>query len=168
MMLAVSGIESSSSAARRMLEKNIAQKKGLEKLAQLIAALGGNPAVIDNPDLLPRPKIKIEIKAGASGFVEEMNALEVGMASRILGAGRKTKTDPIDLSVGIVLKKKIGDPVEKGEPLAVFYSDGDKQKIDPARARFLSACTIGDRRVKPPRLFYAKVSADTVEEFKPS
>jgi pyrimidine-nucleoside phosphorylase len=97
-----------------------------------------------------------------------MNALEVGMASRILGAGRTTKTEPIDLSIGILLKKKVGDRVDKGEPLAVFYSDGDKHKIDPAKARFLSACTIGDRRIDPPRLFYAKVSANHVAEFNPS
>ena len=168
MMLVLADIESSPTEAQQTLEKNIAQKKGLEKLAQLIAAQGGNPEVIDNPDLLPQPKTQIEIKAGAAGFVEKMNALEIGMASRILGAGRKTKTDPLDLSIGILLKKKIGDPVKKGESLAVFYSDGDKHKIDAATAKFLSACTIGDRRVDPPRLFYAKVSANTVEEFNPS
>ena len=168
MMLVVAGIESSSSAARRTLEKNIAQKKGLEKLAELIEAQGGNPEVIENLDLLPQPKTKIEINAEVAGFIEKINALEVGMASRILGAGRKTKTEPIDLSIGILLKKKVGDRVDKGEPLAVFYSDGDKQKIDPAKAKFLSAYTIGDRQVDPPRLFYARVSANNVEEFNPS
>ena len=168
MMLVVAGIESSSSAAHRTLEKNIAQKKGLEKLAELIEAQGGNPEVIENLDLLPQPKTKIEINAEVAGFIEKINALEVGMASRILGAGRKTKTEPIDLSIGILLKKKVGDRVDKGEPLAVFYSDGDKQKIDPAKAKFLSAYTIGDRQVDPPRLFYARVSANNVEEFNPS
>jgi pyrimidine-nucleoside phosphorylase len=168
MMLVISGIESSPSAARRMLRTNIAQKKGLKKLAELIEAQGGNPEVIDNSDLLPQPKTKIEIKAEVSGYIEKINALEVGMAARILGAGRKTKTAPIDLSIGILLKKKVGDRVKKGGPLAVFYSDGDKQKIDPAKAKFLSAYTIGDRRVDPPRLFYAKVSANKVEEFNPS
>ncbi len=168
MMLVLAGIESSSAAARRTLEKNIAQKKGLQKLAQLIAAQGGNPEVIENLDLLPQPKLKIEITAEAAGFIEKMDALAVGTASRILGAGRTTKAEPIDLSIGILLKKKVGDRVEKGEPLAVFYSDGDKHKIDPAKARFLNAYTIGDRRVDPPRLFYAKVSANQVTEFKRS
>ncbi len=168
MMLVVAGIESSSSAAHRTLEKNIAQKKGLEKLAELIEAQGGNPEVIENLDLLPQPKTKIEINAEVAGFIEKINALEVGMASRILGAGRKTKTEPIDLSIGILLKKKVGDRVDKGEPLAVFYSDGDKQKIDPAKAKFLSAYTIGDRQSDPPRLFYARVSANNVQEFNPS
>jgi pyrimidine-nucleoside phosphorylase len=165
MMLVISGIESSPSAARRVLETNIARKKGLNKLAQLIQAQGGNPDVIDNADLLPQPKTKIEIVSEVSGFIEKIDALEVGMAARILGAGRKTKTAPIDLSIGILLKKKIGDRVKKGEPLAVFYSDGRRQKIDPAKAKFLSAYTIGDRQVEPSRLFYARISANKVEEF---
>ena len=165
LMLVVSGTVSSGATARRLLKASIAQKKGLKKLAELIKAQGGNPEVIKNPDLLPQPKTKIEIKAGAAGFIEKIDALEVGMAAKILGAGRKTKSDPIDLSVGILLKKKVGDAVKKGEPLAVFYSDGDKQKFDPAKAKFLSACRIGDRQVDPPRLFYARVYSNNVEEF---
>jgi pyrimidine-nucleoside phosphorylase len=164
-MLVISGIESSPSAARRILEANIAQKKGLKKMAELIEAQGGNPDVIVHPDLLPQAKTKIEINAEVSGFIEKINALQVGMAARILGAGRKTKTAPIDFSIGILLKKKVGDRVKKGESLAVFCSDGDKQKIDPAKAKFLNAYTIGERQVEPPRLFYAKVSADKIEEF---
>ena len=113
----------------------------------------------------PQPKTKIEIASEVSGFIEKIDALEVGMAARILGAGRKTKTAPIDFSIGILLKKKIGDRVKKGEPLAVFYSDGDKQKIDPAQAKFLGAYTVGDRQVESPKLFYARISADKVEEF---
>jgi len=165
MMLVMSGVESSPSAARRVLETNIARKKGLKKLGELIEAQGGNPEVIVNSKLLPQPKTKIEIRSEGSGFVEKINALEVGMAARMLGAGRKTKAAPIDLSIGILLQKKVGDPVKKGEPLAVFYADGDRQKIDPAKARFLGAYTIGDRQVEPPRLFYAKVTADKFAEF---
>jgi pyrimidine-nucleoside phosphorylase len=168
MMLVISGVEPSPSAARRMLETNIAQKKGLKKLAELIEAQGGNPDVVVNSDLLPQPKTKIEINAEVSGFIEKINALEIGMAARILGTGRKTKTAPIDLSIGIILKKKVGDRVKKGEPLAVFCTDGDKQKVDPAKAKFLSAYTIGDRQVEPPRLFYARVSANKVEEYSAS
>jgi pyrimidine-nucleoside phosphorylase len=165
LMLVVSGTVSSAATGRRLLKKNIAQKKGLKKLAELIKAQGGNPEVIENPDLLPQPKAKIEINAGAAGFIEKINALEVGMAAKILGAGRKTKTDPIDLSVGILLKKKVGDAVQKGEPLAVFYSDGDRRKFDPAKAKFLNAYTIGNRQIEAPRLFYARVSANNIEEF---
>jgi len=164
LMLVVSGTVSSSAKARRLLQENIAQKKGLKKLAELIKAQGGNPEVIQNTDLLPQPRAKIEISADATGFIEKIDAQQVGMAAKILGAGRKTKNDAIDLSVGILLKKKVGDAVQKGQPLAIFYSDGDKQKLDAAKAKFLGACRIGLRQVEPPRLFYARVSANTVEE----
>jgi pyrimidine-nucleoside phosphorylase len=164
LMLVTSGGVSSGAEARRLLETNMAQKKGLQKLAELIKAQGGNPEVVKNPDLLPQPKTKVEVNAGATGFIEKIDAQQVGMAAKMLGAGRKTKTDRIDFSVGILLKKKVGDPVQKGEPLAIFYSDGDKQKFEPAKAKFLNAYTIGDRQVDRPRLLYARVSTKNVEE----
>jgi pyrimidine-nucleoside phosphorylase len=164
-MLVMAGISASRSAARKKLETSMAEKKGLKKLAELIQAQGGNPRVIENPALLPQPKVKIEVTPGRSGFVEKIDALQVGMASRLLGAGRKTKDDPVDLSIGIVLKRKVGDRVEKGEPLAVFYSDGDKTKIDPAREKFLQAYAIGERQVAPPQLFYARVFGNRIEKF---
>jgi pyrimidine-nucleoside phosphorylase len=168
MMLVISGIASSGSSARRVLEENLAEKKGLKKLAELIEAQGGNAEVIQNPELLPQPEVKIQINSRASGFIEKINALEVGMVSRILGAGRKTKSESIDPSIGILLKRKVGDRIEKGEPLAVFYSDGDKQKIETATSRFLNAYSIGDQQVDPPRLFYARVTADKIEELSAS
>jgi len=93
--------------------------------------------VVENPDLLPQPRVKLEIESWTSGYVTDIDALEAGMASRILGAGRRTKDDTVDLSVGILLKKKIGDNVDTGEALAVFYSDGDDEKIVAAKNKFL-------------------------------
>ncbi len=163
-MLVVSGVVSSLDEGKDLLKKNIENGKGLEKLRQLIEAQGGNPEVVDNPELLPQPKEKIEVKASKSGWVSKINALEVGMASKVLGAGRKTKDAPMDLSIGIYLKKKVGDKVKKGEPLAIFYSDGDSEKLDPAKKRFLNAYTISETRVEPPKFFYARVLKDKVEE----
>jgi len=164
-MLLISGVVSSRNEAIERIGRNIETKKGLEKLGELIEAQGGNREVIENPDLLPNPKVKIEVKSTSSGYVEKIDALEVGLASKILGAGRKTKDEPIDLSIGIYLKKKVGDEVEEGEPLAVLYSDGDKDKIEPAKEKFLNAYRIGKSIVEPPRLFYARVSKEGVEEF---
>ncbi len=165
-MLVLSRIAPSDSAARKMLKACIAQKKGLQKLKEFVKAQGGNSEVIENPSLLPQPKAKIEVLSEKSGFVEKIDTLAVGMASKVLGAGRNTKDESLDLSLGIVLKKKIGDRVFNGEPLAVFYTDGDPKKIAPAQKRFLDAYTIGDLLMNPPRLFYARVSADKVEELK--
>ena len=96
--------------------------------------------------------------------MEAIDALEVGLASKILGAGRHTKDGPVDPSIGIVLKKKVGDRVEKGEPLAVFFSDGDRKKTEPTKEKFLNAYTIGEKQVQPPRFFYARVTKDGIEE----
>jgi pyrimidine-nucleoside phosphorylase len=163
-MLLLSGVVSSRDEAVHRITSNIETGKGLEKLGDLIEAQGGTRAVIDNPALLPRPQLEIEMKAGASGFVQRIDAFEIGLASMILGAGRKTKDGSIDHSVGIALKKKIGDRVKKGEPLALFYSDGDPEKIEPAKKKFLGAYRIGTQSVDPPKLFHARVSRDGVEE----
>ncbi len=164
-MLLISGVVSSRDEGINIIERSIETKKGLEKLGELIEAQGGNREVLENPNLLPQPKVKIEVETRSSGYVQEIDALDVGLASKILGAGRKTKDDPLDLSVGIYLRKKVGDKVEAGEPLAVFYSDGDKDKIGPAKRKFLNAYRIGRDLVEPPRFFFARVSEDGVEEF---
>ncbi len=163
-MLFLSGLAATREAAKSVLVKNLATRKGLDKLAQLIAAQGGDPAVIDNPDLLPQPAEKLEVASKTSGFVAAIDALEVGRASKILGAGRKTKDGAIDLSIGIYLNKKIGDPVKTGEPLALLHSDGDNAKIKPAKAKFLAAYTIRPDRSEPPKFLYARITSAGVEE----
>jgi len=165
-MLLISGVVASRDEGINLVKHNIQTRRGLEKLGELIEAQGGNREVIENPGLLPQPRVKIEVEAACSGYVEKINALDVGLASKILGAGGKTKDEPIDLSIGIYLNKKVGDPVRKGEPVSVLYSDGDKNKINPARERLLNAYIIGPARLDPPRLFYARVSKEGVEELQ--
>ena len=164
-MLLISGVVQSVDDGKKKVKEAIVNKKGIEKLRALAKAQSGNPDVIDNPSLLPQCKVKSEVRSPKSGYVQKINALEIGLASQILGAGRKTKDDIIDLSVGIYLKKKIGDKVEKDEPLAIFHTDGDEKKIDEAEDKFLKSYTIGDKVVKPPKFFYARVTKDKVEEF---
>jgi len=120
-MLLLSGVVSTRDEAIDRLKSNVKTGKGLEKLGAMIEAQGGTRASIENPKLLPQPKLKLEVMAEGSGFVQEIDALEIGRASMILGAGRKTKDEPIDHSIGIILKKKVGDKVKEGEPLALFY-----------------------------------------------
>jgi pyrimidine-nucleoside phosphorylase len=164
-MLLLSGVVSTREEAIDRLTSNVKTGKGLEKLGAMIEAQGGNKAPIENPKLLPQPKLKLEVMAEGSGCVQEIDALEIGLASMILGAGRKTKDEPIDHSIGITLKKKVGDKVKEGEPLALFYSDGDPKKIKQAKEKFLRAYKFGSRCVEPPKLFYARVSRDGVEEY---
>mgnify|MGYP001821320118 FL=1 len=164
-MLLISGIVSSRNKAKSRIADNLANQKGLKRLVDLIIAHGGDPSVVDNPNLLPQPNTKIEVKSESHGYVSAIDSLEVGLASKILGAGRKTKDDTIDYSVGIYLKKKIGDKVNIGDSLAVLYADGDEEKIGPARKKILTAYSFNPNKIDPPKLIYARVTRDGVEKF---
>jgi pyrimidine-nucleoside phosphorylase len=164
-MLLISGLVKTVDEGKKKLREIIASKKGLEKLKAMAKAQGGNPAAIDNPLLLPQCKKLVEVKSEQSGYVQKINALEVGMSSLILGAGRTKKEDIVDPSVGIYLKKKVGDKVEKGESLAIFHTDGNEKRISEAKEKFLKAYTIGSKKIKSPKFFYARVTKDKVEEF---
>ncbi len=163
-MLLISGVAATRQQAIDILQAGIKSKNGIAKFKKLIALQGGDDKAVDDIKLLPQPRMEIEIESRVSGYVEAIDALEVGLTSKVLGAGRYTKDDPVDPSVGIVLKKKVGDRVEKGEPLAIFFSDGDRKKSEPAKEKFLNAYTIGEKQVQPPRVFYARVTKDGVEE----
>jgi pyrimidine-nucleoside phosphorylase len=163
-MLLISGLGSTREEAKSVIVKNLQNRQGLDRLADLIVAQGGNRAVVDNPDLLPQSRTTLEVTSETSGYVTAIDALEVGLASKILGAGRKTKDETIDLSIGISLKKKIGDKVESGESLAVFYSDGDDKKIKPAKKKFLESYTIRQDRIDPPKLLYVRITREGIED----
>jgi pyrimidine-nucleoside phosphorylase len=164
-MLLLSGVASTRDQAIDRLKSNVETGKGLEKLCAMIEAQGGTSAFIENPRLLPQPKLKLEVKAEGSGWVQNIDALELGLASMILGAGRKTKDETIDHSIGITLIKKVGDKVKEGEPLALFYSDGDPKKIEQAKEKFIGAYRICSQNVEPHKFFYAKVSREGIEEY---
>lgn len=132
--------------ARALLEECIADKSALNKLADFIEAQGGNRDWVYHPEKLPSASIAEEIEAPASGVVQRIVCDEIGMVSLILGGGRETKESEIDLSVGLVLHKKVGDAVKKGESLATIYAN-DREKLAAARQRFLGAYTIADEAV---------------------
>jgi pyrimidine-nucleoside phosphorylase len=107
------------------LRKHLHDGSALRKFAELIAAQGGDPTVVDDPSRLPTAPVQRPIEAPASGVVTRADALEIALAGKTLGAGRDRKDDPIDLAVGVVLQKKIGDRVERGEPLAIVHARSD-------------------------------------------
>ena len=111
--------------ARAMLEAVIADGSALNLFGQLIEAQGGDARIVHDPSLLPSAKYQIEVPAVTSGTISKMEAEEIGVAAMLLGAGRATKEDKIDLAVGIVLKKKIGDRVNAGEALAIIHSNNE-------------------------------------------
>ena len=114
--------------AREYLTQSIESGKALEKFKTFISNQGGDVSIIERPDSLEDAKYKIEYTAQKDGFISEMVANEIGVASMMLGAGRQTKEDVIDLSVGIVLNKKVGDKVKAGESILTIHSN--KENID--------------------------------------
>ncbi|MGJ1068470.1 pyrimidine-nucleoside phosphorylase [Staphylococcus warneri] len=109
--------------ARELLEAAIQSGKALDKFKTFISNQGGDVSIIECPDSLEDAKYKIEYTAQKDGFISEMVANEIGVASMMLGAGRQTKEDIIDLSVGIVLNKKVGDKVNAGESILTIHSN---------------------------------------------
>ncbi|TRM01285.1 pyrimidine-nucleoside phosphorylase [Staphylococcus hominis] len=114
--------------ARQLLNEAIENGSALDKFKTFLENQGGDASVVDSPELLPTAEYQIDYKAKSSGVVSELIANEIGVASMMLGAGRQTKEDDIDLSVGIVLNKKVGDKVNAGESLLTIHSN--RENVD--------------------------------------
>ncbi|XEO94804.1 pyrimidine-nucleoside phosphorylase [Latilactobacillus sakei] len=127
-MVVLAGKATTLDEARQLLQGVIDDGRALEAFRQMIIYQGGDPAVIENPKLMPQAQYQIELPAKESGYVTEMTANEMGIASMLLGGGRQAKTDEIDYAVGLVLHKKIGDAVQKGESLLTIYSNREDVK----------------------------------------
>ncbi|HDG5462914.1 pyrimidine-nucleoside phosphorylase [Staphylococcus aureus] len=133
--------------ARALLIEAIDSGAALEKFKTFIKNQGGDETVIDHPERLPQAQYQIEYIAKKSGYVTELVSNDIGVASMMLGAGRLTKEDDIDLAVGIVLNKKIGDKVEEGESLLTIHSN--RQDVDDVVKKLDSSITIADHVVSP-------------------
>ena len=147
-MVVAAGKAADKDEARAMLEAVIANGKALEKLAQFIEAQGGNREEVYHPELLPKAKYAEEILSEKEGYISGIVCDEIGICSLILGGGRETKESEIDLSVGLILHKKKGDFVKKGESLATIYAN-DKDKSETAKKRFLAAYSYTENAFVP-------------------
>lgn len=124
-MVVLAGKADTLDDARAKLQQVIDNGKALEKFKVFLANQGGNTSVVDDVTQLPQAKFKIEVPAKTSGVVSKIVADEIGVASMLLGAGRATKEDVIDLAVGLMLRKKVGDKVEADESLVTIYANRD-------------------------------------------
>lgn len=159
-MLVAGGRAASPQEARQLLEQAITGGSALRKLGEFVAAQGGDPAAVTDPERLPRARIVSAVPAPMSGYVEHIACDEIGFCSMVLGGGRETKDDGIDPAVGLVLNKKVGDRVEQGEPLAWLYAN-DEKRLELARERFLGAYRIAGepRAAKTPSVIVGRVTA---------
>jgi pyrimidine-nucleoside phosphorylase len=155
-MVMLGGKAATLEQAREILERTITSGAALSKLRQLIAAQGGDVSQFDQPETLPGAEHKHDLVADRDGWVVDLVALKVGHASMLLGAGRATKDSVIDLGAGIMLHKKVGDRVLRGQPLATLYAN-EADLILGAEEELRAAYVIGDARVEPPVLVLGKV-----------
>ncbi|UDV05680.1 pyrimidine-nucleoside phosphorylase [Staphylococcus pseudintermedius] len=133
--------------ARGMLQEVIDNGKALEKFKTFLSNQGGDASVVDDPSKLPTAQYQFELPTKRSGVVSEMIANEIGIASMMLGAGRQTKEDVIDLAVGLVLNKKVGDRVEEGESLLTIYANSED--VEQVKQKLYDNITISDHAEQP-------------------
>ena len=148
---------------RDLARGQIANGEGLAKLADMVAAQGGDAAVIRDTSKFDAAPFRREVLAAESGYMSAMNAERVGIASVALGAGREKKGDPIDMAAGIILERKTGDYVEKGEVLATLLTS-DEKRLDDGERIFREALSFGPEQPSLEPLFFARVSRDGVEK----
>ena len=137
--------------ARKALEENIKNGKAFEKFKEFVKAQGGDLEYIDHPEKFPVSKHLIEIKSENEGYIKTIDALAIGLGSCHLGGGRMKITDTIDMSAGIILNKKVGDLVKKGELLCTLHTNKDNVEriIDQVKKAFI----FQDQPIKEDELF---------------
>ncbi|MNO20771.1 Pyrimidine-nucleoside phosphorylase [compost metagenome] len=165
-MLVLGGKAETEEEARAILQQKLDHGEALDKLRKMVLAQGGEVAQIDDPSLLPEAELKIEVKSDRAGYVESIQAEEIGIAAMLLGAGRETKDSVIDLAAGVDLHKKIGDPVQVGEVLAVLHLNTPYEKgLAEAKSKVLNAYGISDDKVPNRPLVFALVTPEGIKRF---
>ncbi|CCI58673.1 MAG: pyrimidine-nucleoside phosphorylase [Staphylococcus equorum] len=146
-MVVVGGKAKDLEEARALLEKAIQDGSALESFRTFLENQDGDGSVVDDVSKLPQAKYQVALPAESSGFVTEIVANEMGVASMMLGAGRQTKDDDIDLSVGLVLHKKVGDRVDEGEPLLTIHSN--RENVDDVIEKLNQSITVSEQGAEP-------------------
>ena len=149
---------------RAMAEKSIADGSAFECFASMVEAQGGDSSVLRDPEKFQKAPFKADVLADRDGYIVKMNAEECGIASVVLGAGREKKDSPIDFSAGIMMMKKYGEQVRKGEKLATLYTS-KQESLAEAERMYKEAVVIGDEKPAAEPLVYARVEKDNIIKY---
>lgn len=149
---------------RTMAEKAIADGSAFETFCTMVKAQGGDDAVLRDYEKFVKAPYKADVLAERDGYIVKMNAEEVGVTSVVLGAGRETKESDIDFSAGLILHKKYGDAVKKGDSLVTLYTSKE-ESLKEAERMYREAVIIGDNQPAKEPLVYARVEKDKVEKY---
>ncbi|WP_226003044.1 pyrimidine-nucleoside phosphorylase [Paenibacillus sp. BJ-4] len=154
-MVFLAGKADSLENAEEKLKEVIRNGKALEKFKEFIANQGGDASVVDHPERLPQAQYLIEVPAKQDGVVAEIVADEIGTAAMLLGAGRATKESEIDLAVGLMLNKKVGDAVKKGDSLVTIHAN--REDVAQVLEKIYANIRIADH-AEAPVLIYGTVT----------
>lgn len=126
-LLTMTGKCKSKEEALKLVKQKITNGEALDKFRQMIIYQGGNPEVINDYSLFGHAEKLVEVKAKTTGYVSSLEAMDIGVAAMLLGAGRESKDDKIDFAVGVEVLKKVGDVVHENDTLAILYSNGKNE-----------------------------------------
>ena len=146
-MLLMAGRASSEEEANKLLQSTIDSKTAYDKFKEFVKIQGGNPQDVDHMESLLSAKVVSDVVALKDGYVAKIEAEQIGHASMIMGGGRASKEDDIDLSVGIILRKKVGDFVKANEPIATVYAN-DSSLCENAKEEILDSYQFSDTKTQ--------------------
>jgi len=150
-MLVLGGKVTDVPTGKAVLNELLQNGQALLKFTDFITAQGGDAQIVQQPSRLPQAKCNRVITSSRAGYVQNIYADQIGYNAMLLGAGREKKGDTIDLAAGIMLHCRIGDYVDKSQPIASLYSNS-MEKLDRTQHVIEMAITIGDEAVQPPAL----------------
>ena len=151
MMIYLGGMAEDEAEGGRKAAQVLQSGRGLAKFAEFVKMQGGDPAVTEDPGILPRSDVVMELKAERDGYVSAIDAMRIGLASQHTGAGRERKDEAIDLSAGLYLYRKTGDPVKKGDVICSLYGNNVK-KVKKALEEAGNAVKISEEKKEPGKL----------------
>lgn len=154
-MLFLGGVAPNPEEGQGMAEKAIQSGAALDQFRRWVEVQGGDPSVVDRPELLPHSSLTAEVNAASTGWITSIDGLEVGLTTMMLGAGRDKKGESIHPGVGIVFSKKVGSNVTAGERLAVVYGE-DERSLETAVSRISKAIVLSQEPVDPPTLLFER------------
>ncbi|MGI5850291.1 MAG: thymidine phosphorylase [Christensenellales bacterium] len=146
-MLCLAEIAENDQAAYDMLSNALDSKRALNQLGRMIKAQGGNDSVVYDTSLMPRAKHKETVTCDIAGYLSAVDCLGLGVAAQMLGAGRIKKEDSIDLHVGFIMKKRIGDRLEPGDVMFEIYAN-DLSRLKDAKQKLVNCFTVSDKTKK--------------------
>ncbi|MCR4893604.1 MAG: pyrimidine-nucleoside phosphorylase [Eubacteriales bacterium] len=152
-LLVNAGIAKDRAESEGILSASLDSGRALSKFMEFVTAQGGDTSVFDGERLLPVAPLSMDVLSPADGYVSSISCADVGMASLLTGAGRETKDDVLDLSAGLIVHRKVGDRVRKGDAIATVYSS-DEKKLESAVAKLLDAYEFSQEETEPLRLIH--------------